>query len=134
DYSEELLSVLTARAEITLFVDGFKPVTDISAHEIVDYRLHPERLNGLVDFDAIVYHMGNDHRYHAVMLDVMLSHPGIVVLHDFALQDFYLGQSRDTGQPEFYLNEVEYSHGLEHREEAERAMLSGGVPPIVSSP
>src|SRR5437773_9841266 len=66
DYSEELLPYLGAEAEMTLFVDGFQP-TDrslTSRFEIVDYQSQPSSLKQLDPFDAVVYQMGNDHRYH----------------------------------------------------------------------
>ena len=67
DYSEELLPYLAAEAEITLFVDGFAPANaEIRAQfSYHDYRHDPAALKTLSDYDAIVYHMGNDHRYHA---------------------------------------------------------------------
>src|SRR6266403_267622 len=99
DYSEELLPYLAEGADITLFVDGFKPTNrDLLARfPVHDYRRDPSSLQSLSGFDAIIYHMGNDHRYHAGILDVMRDHPGIVVLHDFALQDFFLGLARARG-------------------------------------
>ena len=87
DYSEELLPYLAADAEITLFVDGFAPSNpEIRAQFTYhDYRRDPTVLQSLDNYDAVVYHMGNDHRYHSGMLEVAREHPGIVVFHDFAL-------------------------------------------------
>ena len=93
DYSEELLPHLAAGAELTLFVEGFRP-SDVGLterFEVRDYRRDPQALASLDEFDAAVYHMGNDHRYHAGIFDAMRAHPGVVVFHDFALQDFFLG-------------------------------------------
>src|SRR5215831_11531665 len=66
DYSEELLPYLAESAEITLFVDGFQPTNPdvISKFQSFDYRKDAEVLTQLSSFDAVVYHMGNDHRYH----------------------------------------------------------------------
>ena len=36
-----------------------------------DYRRDPSALLTLEEFDAVVYHMGNDHRYHAGVFDTM---------------------------------------------------------------
>jgi len=47
-------------------------------------------LERLAEYDAVIYHVGNDHRYHSGIFRVMQRHPGIVVFHDFALQDFFL--------------------------------------------
>jgi 2-polyprenyl-3-methyl-5-hydroxy-6-metoxy-1,4-benzoquinol methylase/glycosyltransferase involved in cell wall biosynthesis len=136
DYSEELLHHLASGAELTLYVDGFKPTNRdlISRFETIDYRRYPERLDELRGFDAILYHMGNDHRYHTGMLDVITRYPGIIVLHDFGLQDFFLGLARERGKPDIYLDEVEFCHGTAVRAEAEATLKRSGVPSIVSRP
>ena len=73
DYSEELLPHLATGADITLFVDGFHPTNrEISSRfEICDYRRQRSALKQLDQFEAVVYQMGNDHRYHAGMFAAM---------------------------------------------------------------
>ncbi|MGH9967891.1 MAG: methyltransferase domain-containing protein [Pyrinomonadaceae bacterium] len=136
DYSEELLPYLAAHAEIELFVDGFRPdnptvTTDFS---VFDYRRDPSTLEKLKNYDAVVYHMGNDHRYHTGIFDTMRRHPGIVVFHDFALQDFFLGLARVRGEMDLYLDEVAACHGEFERQRAEEHLLRGSVPPQVAVP
>src|SRR5437588_572359 len=136
DYSEELLPSLGAEAEITLFVDGFRP-TDTgltSRFEVVDYQSQPRSLNQLDRFDAAIYHMGNDHRYHAGILKATQTRPGIVVFHDFALQDFFLGLARERRDLNLYLNEVEFCHGKTTRDEAAEALVRGAGPAVVAQP
>ena len=41
------------------------------------------------DYDAIVYHMGNNFGAHGYIYEAMKRFPGIVVLHDYVLQGFY---------------------------------------------
>lgn len=136
DYSEELLPHLAAEAEISLFVDGFQPSNReiTSPFEILDYRKDPSHLANLKDFDAIVYHMGNDHCYHAGMLDAMKQRAGIVVFHDFALQDFFLGLARDQRDLRIYLDEVRHCHGEAAFNNAAAALERGATPAIVSRP
>lgn len=136
DYSEALLVKLAKAAEITLFVDGFHPVNSelISRFEILDYRRQRSLLRRLEQFDAVVYHMGNDHRYHVGILEAMQVRPGIVVLHDFALQDFFLGLARERNRPDLYLQEVEFCYGEEIRAQAEESLNRGSVPAIVGRP
>ena len=136
DYSEELLPYLAAESQITLFVDGFEPSNaeireKFSWH---DYRRHPAVLQTLNDYDAIVYHMGNDHRYHAGMLEVARAHPGIIVFHDFALQDFFLGLSQTRGRVELYLEELLACHGRAATRLAAEALERGSTPPHVNQP
>ena len=136
DYSEELLPHLAAGAEITLFVDGFHPLNRelTSRFEVRDYRRQRSSLRELAHFDAVVYHMGNDHRYHAGILKASQQRSGVVVFHDFALQDFFLGLGRDRDDLRLYLDEVEVCHGETARKEAAEALARGAAPAILSRP
>jgi len=136
DYSEELLPYLAQQAEITLFVDGFVPANpEIRAQFIWhDYGRDPSVLQTLGEYDAVVYHMGNDHRYHSGILDVARRHPGIIVFHDFALQDFFLGLAQARGRVEIYLEEVAACHGPDMTRAAAGALQRGGTPSLLARP
>ena len=136
DYSEELLPHLAGGAEITLFVDGFHPLNRelTSRFEVRDYRRQRSSLRELEHFDAVVYHMGNDHRYHAGILEASQQHRGVVVFHDFALQEFFLGLARERADLRLYLDEVEFCHGRAAREEAAEALARGALPSILARP
>jgi 2-polyprenyl-3-methyl-5-hydroxy-6-metoxy-1,4-benzoquinol methylase/glycosyltransferase involved in cell wall biosynthesis len=134
DYSEELLPHLCEAAEITLFVDGFYPLNrDLTSRlEVRDYRRQRSSLRTLEQFDAVVYHMGNDHRYHAGILEAMKQRSGIVVFHDFALQEFFLGLARERDDLRLYLDEVEFCHGKAAREAAAETLSRGGQPSMLA--
>ena len=137
DYSEELLPHLAAAgAEIDLFVDGFAPSNPAVAERFhwFDYRREPGRLRQLPAYDAALYHVGNDHRYHAGIYAAALAHPGVVVLHDFALQNFFLGLARERGDWRVYLDEIEACHGAAARDEAEATVRRGGTPSAAGAP
>jgi glycosyltransferase involved in cell wall biosynthesis/SAM-dependent methyltransferase len=136
DYSEELLPYLAAQAEITLFVDGFEPANeDLRAgFHHADYKRQPGVLQTLANYDAVVYHLGNDHRYHAGILEVARQYPGIVVFHDFAMQDFFLGLAQARGQIEIYLEEVAACHGYDATYQAAEALQRGSIPSLVARP
>jgi glycosyltransferase involved in cell wall biosynthesis/SAM-dependent methyltransferase len=136
DYSEDLLPYLAAHAEIDLFVDGFRPSNPKTTTQFswFDYHRDPSVLDSLSNYDAVIYHMGNDHRYHAGIFDTMRKQPGVVVFHDFALQDFFLGLARERGDIELYLAEVAACHGKSERIRAEGHLLRGSVPPQVAAP
>lgn len=137
DYSEELLPHLAAGgAEIDLFVDGFAPSNPAinGGFSVLDYRRDPSRLRGLADYDAALFHMGNDHRYHAGIYEAALAHPGVVVLHDYALQNFFLGLARERGDWGVYLDELEACRGAYARAEAEGALRRGATPPHAAAP
>ena len=136
DYSEELLPYLAAGAEIELFVDGFAPSNAalVSRFPVHDYRARPERLSLLPHFDAAVYHMGNDHRYHEGIYEAALRSPGVLVLHDYSLQNFFVGLARERGDAAVYLDELAHSHGEELRAEAEYTLARGALPAIQADP
>jgi glycosyltransferase involved in cell wall biosynthesis/SAM-dependent methyltransferase len=136
DYSEELLPHLAAGAEIELFVDGFAPSSrELRARfPVSDYRRDASTLRRLGEFDAVVYHLGNDHRYHAGILEAARAHAGVLVFHDFALQDFFLGLARERKDLRLYLEEVAACHGEEARAEAAEALARGAAPAVLARP
>lgn len=136
DYSEELLPYLREHLDIDLFVDGFQPTNTavLGNGRYFDYRKDPSILKTLSAYDAIIYHMGNDHRYHAGMLDVIRTNPGIVVFHDFALQDFFFGLSQTQGSVELYLQEVLACHGRRATVDAAEAIERGSTPALLARP
>jgi 2-polyprenyl-3-methyl-5-hydroxy-6-metoxy-1,4-benzoquinol methylase/glycosyltransferase involved in cell wall biosynthesis len=137
DYSEELVPYLSAAgARVTLFVDGFRPSNDSLAASLPvrDYRRDPSALESLGSFDAALYHVGNDHRYHAGIYDVMRARPGVAVFHDYALQDFFLGLARERRDLRIYLDELEACHGARAAREAEEALKRGASPAALARP
>lgn len=136
DYSEELLPYLAQHAEIDLFVDGFTPGNNAitQAFEVFDYQRNPSILGTLSDYDATLYHIGNDHRYHAGICSTLRKHPGVAVFHDFALQDFFLGLAQEERSPAIYLDELQACHGEQERIRAARNMNRGAAPPQAQAP
>jgi glycosyltransferase involved in cell wall biosynthesis/SAM-dependent methyltransferase len=136
DYSEELLMHLRAFLDIDLFVDGFTPTNRevLETFQVVDYQNNPSALETLANYDAVLYHMGNDYRYHSGIYAAMRRHPGIVVLHDFALQDFFLGIARHQGRMNIYFDEIEGGHGRSERLRAEEHFKRGAAPFHESAP
>lgn len=136
DYSEELLPYLAEDADITLFVDGFQPLNrELSSRfSICDYRRQNSHLRELDQFDAVVYHMGNDHRYHSGIFKAMQHRRGVVVFHDFALQEFFLGLAREQNDLRVYLDEVEFCHGKLARDEAAESLARGADPSMLHRP
>jgi glycosyltransferase involved in cell wall biosynthesis/SAM-dependent methyltransferase len=107
----------------------------VEGFRVFDYVTDPACLRRLADeYDAILYHIGNDHRYHAGVYDVARAYPGIVVFHDFALQDFFLGLARERGDVNIYLDEMEACHGSQARAEASEALGRASVPPHAATP
>ncbi|MBA2340817.1 MAG: methyltransferase domain-containing protein [Pyrinomonadaceae bacterium] len=135
DYTEELLPHLAEGIEIDLYLDGFRPQKREIARRFrcFDYRNNPRALHNLGNYDARLYHMGNNYRYHTGIYEAARAHPGVIVFHDFALQDFFLGMARDKADLNFYLDEVEACDGSSARSEAAEALERGAAPPYTSS-
>lgn len=136
DYSEELLPHLSARVQVDLFIDGFSPANKglLESFRCFDYKSDAAVLRRLAEYDAVLYHMGNDPRYHTGIYQCMREHPGIVVFHDFAFQFFFFYLARERGQMNIYLNELEACHGAQARGQAEAALAEGLKPPHLLQP
>ena len=99
-----------------------------------DYRTTPSALDRLNHYDAAIYHLGNDHRYHAGIYEVLRNHPGIAVFHEYTFQDFFVGQANDLKDWRFYLEEIDFCYGADERAKAEESIERGDLPPQARAP
>ena len=115
DYSFGILPELSSRANVTLWTDraGWDP--QLEKYATVRH-FQPDRMDWveLNRAELSFYNIGNNHLHHASIWQVSRQSPGIVILHDVRLHDFfeslYRGQWRDqTG----YLNQIEKHYGAE---------------------
>jgi glycosyltransferase involved in cell wall biosynthesis len=91
------------------------PATDVAAE--------PRGLGDLPTFDAVFYNLGNDASEHAWIFDIARLHPGIVVLHDGTMHqffaDYYLHHLR---RPDLYIRRMAEHYGISGLRTAERAL------------
>lgn len=89
-YTARTLPVLRARAEVIVWTD--QAAWDFPGQEAVEIRRYQPgemRWAELNRADMTVYHLGNN-PLHGPMWEVYERHPGIVVLHDPLMRDFFL--------------------------------------------
>jgi glycosyltransferase involved in cell wall biosynthesis len=81
-------------------------VADYSSALLQELRKHGEVIVGATKADTALYHIGNNH-LHREIYHRALAHPGVVVLHDAALNHFFLG----TLDPAAYIEEFVFNYG-----------------------
>ncbi len=130
--------IIVAELQRTCDVDVWVPLTEVEDRSIAEdrygkqFRLvrfteDPYLLTSLSTYDAIVYNMGNNLKFHKEIFEVSLRHPGLVILHDFVLHHFFAAyylawkQSRDG-----YIAEMERNYGINGKSIAVDA-LSGNA-------
>jgi glycosyltransferase involved in cell wall biosynthesis len=104
DYNEEMLPELRKYVAIDLYIDGgYTPCN----RQISDqFPIHVFNANDFrpQNYDAIVYHMGNNYSAHKYIYEAMKLFPGIVVLHDYVFQGFYAEMLRANRSHTEYLD------------------------------
>jgi glycosyltransferase involved in cell wall biosynthesis len=69
-------------------------------------------LRELADCDAAFYNMGDYSPYHKRIYEVLLQHPGVVVLHDLVMRNFFNGYHMlGRHDPEGLIRRLAYSEG-----------------------
>jgi hypothetical protein len=81
-------------------------VADYSAALLAELRKHGDVVVGAQDSDVALYHIGNN-RLHRDIYRRALAAPGVVVLHDAALNHFFLG----TLDQADYIDEFVFNYG-----------------------
>ena len=115
DYTFGILPELSRRAEVTLWTDrtGWDPALEQYA-AVRHYQPHRVDWVELNRAELSFYNIGNNHLHHASIWQVSRQSPGVVVLHDVRLHDFfeslYRGHWRDEAG---YLAQIEKHYGEE---------------------
>ena len=96
NYTARLLPVLRAHAEVVLWTDQaeWDPALSRLA-EVRRYQGHPwPEMNRA---DMTIYHIGNQPFFHKTIWQASRQQPGIVILHDSALQHLFCPLGREPG-------------------------------------
>jgi glycosyltransferase involved in cell wall biosynthesis len=105
DYVAEALPALSAQAEVQCVVESPQAVDpDLRARFAV---VAPQDA-GAADLD--LYHLGNSPG-HAYVYRRALTHPGVVVLHEWSLHHLVLHETLEQGHVSAYLHEMRRAHG-----------------------
>lgn len=124
DYTQESLSLLTGRYDITLFLDGYQPSDPgLSRLATVEQAADCEMLHELEPFDAFIYHLGNS-PVHAYLLPFVTRHPGLLILHDNTVLPARLHQTLSSWRGEDFRREMADTYG-ERGETAAEIILTG---------
>jgi len=79
-------------------------------------------------YDAVLYHVGNDLRFHGAIYRTALAVPGIVVLHEYVLHHLVAGLTLGRGDGAAYVEQMRYAYGRTGERLAGKC-LTTGVPP-----
>jgi glycosyltransferase involved in cell wall biosynthesis len=128
-YAIELLPILARQHEVVLWTDQEQVFPDApGGARIVRYDPAAPPWREINEGEISIYHLGNHPAFHAGIWRVSTQQPGIVVLHDLSLHDFFsiavhTGQDRAS-----YLAAMQRWYGAEGRRSAE-AYCAGGISP-----
>jgi hypothetical protein len=129
NYTERLRSPFVRRADLRLVhpgngedIPGSVPISSLT----------PRDLN---QADVCIYQIGNDARFHGAIIDCALRHPGIVVLHDRAINECMLGywEKREQGAGDLYRSAMRKWYGSQGHRAAD-AVLRGRIEPSAIAP
>jgi glycosyltransferase involved in cell wall biosynthesis len=95
-FSENLLPFLAERCEIKLFSDPYPPSESPILGKFPTSPIS-ELAEEASEFDAILYNMGNHYRYHRAVFEALWRIPGIALLHDCVLNQFFAKFALEKG-------------------------------------
>ena len=127
DYTEELLPDLARQLDVEIFIDpGCQPSAELDKRFSV--RTFDADTFQAQDYDAILYHMGNNYAAHRYIYESLQRFPGIVVLHDYVMQGFYAEQYDATGDFFHYQTLLKKFYGERGKDIAESIRSRCSVP------
>jgi glycosyltransferase involved in cell wall biosynthesis len=129
DYSEELLPHLSQYMDIDLYVDNINLTNNNIIERYNIFTLEQfEKNNKQKPYDVNLYHIGNNHLAHEEIYMYALKHPGIIVMHDYAIHNMIAAMTVGRGKKQEYVSEMIHAHGSRGNEAA-NGFLKGSIPP-----
>lgn len=90
DFFRTILPALSSRAELTLWTDQKEWSANLENHARVrTFRLEAMPWPELNRADITFFNIGNNHLFHGTIWEVSCLLPGITILHDLRLDDFF---------------------------------------------
>lgn len=129
DYSAKLLPYLADLADITVFADdpGRIQSMGLPTKQVSEFP-HVRH-----EYDLPLYQMGNsDH--HERLYDMLVRHPGVVVLHDYFIHHFMIHHTAVAGDWMAYARELNYELGGGGRLLARSIRLGQSPAPLFELP
>jgi glycosyltransferase involved in cell wall biosynthesis len=127
-FSENLLPSLAERCDdIKLFSDAHPPA-DSALLENFPWAPISTLEAEASSFDAILYHMGNNYAFHRTIFEALWRSPGIVMLHDCVLNQFFTRYALGKGNFGAFRRLFELCYGDAGREDADLFIGGRGDP------
>lgn len=111
NYTMRLLPHLESAFQIELYSEQETAETGLSRVPVKKYLGKGLNWRELNQFDFSVYHLGNNLLFHKGIWEASLQKPGVIVLHDEALHDFFFMFCRSAQDREGYLNWMKQFYG-----------------------
>jgi glycosyltransferase involved in cell wall biosynthesis len=110
DYAEELLPYLARFWDVDLFAEGEVAPALADVHPVVDARDEEAAIARLPEYDAVLYHLGNNPA-HLGAYRALQRHHGLVVLHDASLAHLVIHATHLAGRTDRLFAELRALHG-----------------------
>ncbi|MGA2592372.1 MAG: glycosyltransferase [Bryobacteraceae bacterium] len=127
-FAMQVLPVLARRQEVVLWTDQHQVAPEVQRiARVTRYSPAAPPWREINDGTISVYHLGNHPDFHAGIWQVSVRQPGIIVLHDLCLHDFFFRVWVHSGKDRAsYLAALERWYGGEGRQAGE-AFCAGGI-------
>lgn len=131
DYSEDLIPYLNGEFDIDVYIPNNFQMDNIELQNKINIKefYQFDELYNNKEYDAVLYHMGNNYTAHNEIYEFAIKYPGVVVLHDYSLHHFFAAKTLEQGNISAYKEEMFYCHGNEGLNKVNE-FLNHKIPPI----
>ncbi|MEH2246194.1 glycosyltransferase [Nostoc sp.] len=128
NYSFEIVRHLKQYVDITVYVENPKEhITDDLGLSVISISALPKEKE---KYDCIIYHIGNNTKFHKEIYRMAWQYPGIMVLHEFNIHPFLADSFLGTDDERLYADALNKGYG-ELGKSSYEALKSKGIYPDV---
>ncbi|QDL06636.1 hypothetical protein DP113_00765 [Brasilonema octagenarum UFV-E1] len=132
NYSYEIVRHLKEYVDITLYVENPKECSaDIFELSMKSLSTLPKDIK---NYDSIIYHIGNNSKFHKAIYQMAWQYPGIVVLHEFNIHPFLADSFLGTDKESLYAEALTEAYGEQGKSSYEAVKFRCEYPEIWKFP
>ncbi|ARV60970.1 hypothetical protein BZZ01_22205 [Nostocales cyanobacterium HT-58-2] len=132
NYSYEIVHYLKEYVDLTLYVENPKECNTDT------FELSVNSLSALTQdikkYDCIVYHIGNNSKFHKAIYKIAWQYPGIIVLHEFNIHPFLADSFLGTKDEHLYAEALSEGYGEQGKSSYEAVKFRCDYPEIWKIP
>lgn len=106
-FSNNIVNYLKKTVTVDIWTDRIDANSIETNHNVIFIENIFNCVQKLSCYDIVIYNMGNCYTFHSTIYEILQKIPGVIILHDYVMQDFFLEYYQEHNDLDNYVHDLE---------------------------